>query len=1533
MTPRRFSRMLWFCVAATLCLGGVVVFVPQARTLGQVPVATIAPSHGRPLVQLRNPQGLRIDYNGSADGVAALKAGATGTTLAVGDFDADGAPDLVSGYKTASGGVVTLLRGNPDAFAPRNPTLYPAAIKGKVPPTFLNEATAYAVPASPDFLAVGDFDRDGYRDLLVGTNGGGLYLLAGDGKGKLGAPQAVPLSGAVRTMDVSDGGYVAVSLEGPEGLRVAILSPGTHGLSEVGSYPTPAPATSLAWGSLGGGLDLAVGAGNNVMMIYAPLGSNPETETVTLPVSVQALAMGDYIWDRDGRQEIAVLGGDGTVRILQHGTLDTRPLTAADIPGRRAALRARPSEMPSPMAMGPWTVAKQLPATGATPAGPASRSTFSSPRLAAASTHDLMLLDAGKNQVTLLDTSGKAENATATIAFSGTPVAALALPQKINAGRDLVVLTSSAVEPIVTEDAPDPTYNVNTTADIDTVGACAQNSTITSSGGTLSLREAVCEANNSGAATSVINLPAGTYDLAISTFGGNDSASSSPELQVGIQSGNNITISGAGAGSTIIQQTALGSRIIEADQELAGNEPLAVQNLSLQLGNCTDSGLDCLDNGGGAILAGGVTGDTLAITNVTFNDNTTQSAAGTLGGAVQYTGSLLSITGSTFTQNTASGTGGAQGGAVQVENVIDAIGVAGSVTITDSTFSGNSSSGNNGNANGGGLFFEGSAGFNGSVTGSTFTGNTASSTASTGAATGGGIEAEGGGTDTFSVSNSRIVGNSVSASSAVATGYYSFGLINAITNNWWGCNGGPGASGCDTVFFDTADGGSGFTFNPWLVLSINAGSTQVDASATTGLTADLTHNSSGGSGFSVPDGTPVSFGATLGTISGASSTLTNGTGAATFNAGTTAGAGSGTTTVDNQTASVTIDVVGGTSTSAAVDDAGTSSPWSGTETAGASAYGTANVTPGGGGPTPTGTVTYTFYTGGSCSSSSGTSTVTLSSGVAPKSSNFGPLAAGAYSLSASYSGNSDYQGSSSTCQSFIVNKAQPATTVTSNQNPSTAGQSVTFTATVSGGYSPSGLVGFTSNGAGISGCTSVLLSSGQAQCMTSTLAAGTDAIVATSSGDGNNLGSSGTLSGGQQVSAITPTVTVTVQSKVNSAQALPVTVTVSGGAGNPTPTGSVVLSSGTYTSSPATLSAGSAAINIPAGSLAVGSDTLTATYTPDAGSSSTYTGASGTASVAVSQAIGTCTTSNPNPNPNPVSFAAVGDFNGDCRSDILWRNNSTQQVYEWLMNGTTFTGSGSPGSLTSGWVIQNVGDFNADGEADILWRNSTTGEVVIWLMNGTTMTSSTSLGNVSSDWSIAGVGDFNGDGYADILWQNTSGELYLWLMNGTTIAGGGRISNVSSGWNVAGIGDFNGDGDADILWRNSTTGQVYVWLMNGTTIASMGSPGTPSSDWSIAGVGDFDGNGTSDILWRNSTTGQAYIWFMNGTTFPSSGSIAFVTSDWSIQGVGDYDGSGRAGILWRNSTSGQVYVWLMNGTTLTSTGSPGTPVAAWQIAP
>ena len=76
-------------------------------------------------------------------------------------------------------------------------------------------------------------------------------------------------------------------------------------------------------------------------------------------------------------------------------------------------------------------------------------------------------------------------------------------------------------------------------------------------------------------------------------------------------------------------------------------------------------------------------------------------------------------------------------------------------------------------------------------------------------------------------------------------------------------------------------------------------------------------------------------------------------------------------------------------------------------------------------------------------------------------------------------------------------------------------------------------------------------------------------------------------------------------------------VVVSGGTGNPVPTGTVILSSGTFASAASTLSGGTVTINIPASTLTAASYTFIATYTPDANSSPIYTIASGTASAAV----------------------------------------------------------------------------------------------------------------------------------------------------------------------------------------------------------------------------------------------------------------------------------------------------------------------------
>ncbi len=90
-------------------------------------------------------------------------------------------------------------------------------------------------------------------------------------------------------------------------------------------------------------------------------------------------------------------------------------------------------------------------------------------------------------------------------------------------------------------------------------------------------------------------------------------------------------------------------------------------------------------------------------------------------------------------------------------------------------------------------------------------------------------------------------------------------------------------------------------------------------------------------------------------------------------------------------------------------------------------------------------------------------------------------------------------------------------------------------------------------------------------------------------------------------------------SNITTAQPLAVTISVSGTSGEPTPTGTVELAIGTY-SSAATLASGSATINIPAGSLATGTDTIAATYTPDSTSIAVYAGTTGDSSVTVTAA-------------------------------------------------------------------------------------------------------------------------------------------------------------------------------------------------------------------------------------------------------------------------------------------------------------------------
>ncbi len=156
---------------------------------------------------------------------------------------------------------------------------------------------------------------------------------------------------------------------------------------------------------------------------------------------------------------------------------------------------------------------------------------------------------------------------------------------------------------------------------------------------------------------------------------------------------------------------------------------------------------------------------------------------------------------------------------------------------------------------------------------------------------------------------------------------------------------------------------------------------------------------------------------------------------------------------------------------------------------------TATVTSAGG--TPTGTVTFKDGT-----ASLGTGTLNASGQAV-----FGTAAllAGNHSITAVYGGDNNFTLSTSAPIGETVIQANTTTTLTSSQNPSSSGQSVTFTATtlavVPGAGIPTGAVTF-KDGTTIL-ATMTLNGSGQATFTTTTLALGVHPITATYSGDAN----------------------------------------------------------------------------------------------------------------------------------------------------------------------------------------------------------------------------------------------------------------------------------------------------------------------------------------------------------------------------------------------------------------------------------------------
>jgi hypothetical protein len=244
----------------------------------------------------------------------AVHAGTSANHIAVGDFNADGNPDMVVTYYSAAQVKVYLGNGS-GGFFPQETTL----------PTKIGAALALGGAS----VVVGDFNRDGKQDFAVAlsaatqTSKGAIVTFQGDGTGlkfdqKAELPLADPITVTVGDFD-QDGKLDLASASFVAAKLFVWHGNGTGNFGPPDIF-TPLGATSLTPSmvaasdfNLDGKPDLAASTLNNVVEIVV----EPATGgTVQLPTFTAGggVFVGDF--NQDGRPDIATLPLNGGISIL-----------------------------------------------------------------------------------------------------------------------------------------------------------------------------------------------------------------------------------------------------------------------------------------------------------------------------------------------------------------------------------------------------------------------------------------------------------------------------------------------------------------------------------------------------------------------------------------------------------------------------------------------------------------------------------------------------------------------------------------------------------------------------------------------------------------------------------------------------------------------------------------------------------------------------------------------------------------------------------------------------------------------------------------------------------------------------------------------------------------------------------------------------------------------------------------------------------------------------------------------------------------
>jgi hypothetical protein len=305
-----------------------------------------------------------------------------------------------------------------------------------------------------------------------------------------------------------------------------------------------------------------------------------------------------------------------------------------------------------------------------------------------------------------------------------------------------------------------------------------------------------------------------------------------------------------------------------------------------------------------------------------------------------------------------------------------------------------------------------------------------------------------------------------------------------------------------------------------------------------------------------------------------------------------------------------------------------------------------------------------------------------------------------------------------------------------------------------------------------------------------------------------------------------------------------------------------------------------------------------------------------------------------------IALPTRGDADGSGTGDIFFHVPGGN-VTAWYLNDLVEDPEVIHNTLSSAWTLAGVGDLDGDCDDDLVWRNNQSpAKVQVWMMeNGIAVQKTNITSTLGQSWAITAVNDFNGDGRADLFMEQDSGKkMRIWFMNGTQIQSSSFVTLAGfdpSLHTVVTSGDINGDGKADIVWRQTSNGNLKYFRMNGATVQANGTiQAGLSTGWTGLGGGDIDGDGDIDLAFRNANGTVALLMTLNPNFTKGSTVQIAIPSGLSFVGMPDVSGDGKADVVWRKASTGQIIRWRMNGlvvsnSSIIGTGPTGTTVKCY----